>query len=93
MIITIAIHICEVMLAIAILIGLYRLFKGPKVVNRIIAFDLIVLTLVAFTALLSIEEQTPYFVELILVVSLLGFFGTVALVVAMENIYREKKRS
>jgi len=40
---------------------------------------------VAFTALLSIEEQTPHFVELILVISLLGFFGTIVLVKAMSK--------
>lgn len=80
-----AINICEVLLSIAVLIGFYRLVKGPTVVDRIIAFDLIVLTIVAFTALLSIQERTPHFMELILVVSLLGFFGTVALAKAMDD--------
>lgn len=91
MIITTAIQICEILLAIAILIGFYRLFVGPRTVDRIIAFDLIVLTVVAFTALLSIEEDTRHFVELILVVSLLGFFGTVAIILATEAIHRERK--
>jgi multisubunit Na+/H+ antiporter MnhF subunit len=91
MIITTAIQICEVLLSIAILIGFYRLFVGPRTVDRIIAFDLIVLTVVAFTALLSIEEETRHFVELILVVSLLGFFGTVAIILAVEAINREEE--
>ena len=86
MILHYTLQICELLLALAILIGFYRLFKGPTFVDRIIAFDLIVLTVVAFTTLLSIEEGTPHFVELILVISLLGFFGTVALVLSMEGI-------
>lgn len=81
-----AIQICEVMLSFAILIGFYRLAKGPTAVDRIIAFDLIVLTVVAFTALLSIEEATEHFLELILVISLLGFFGTIALIKAMAAV-------
>lgn len=91
MILTTAIQICEVLLSIAILIGFFRLVKGPTAVDRIIAFDLIVLTVVAFTALLSIQEQTPHFVELILVVSLLGFFGTIVLVMAMDRSVVEKE--
>lgn len=85
MILTYALQFCELLLTLSVLIGLYRLLKGPTIVDRIIAFDLVVLTIVAFTALLSVEEQTPHFVELILVISLLGFFGTVALVLSMES--------
>lgn len=85
MILHYTILICELMLSLAVLLGFYRMVKGPSTVDRIIAFDLIVLTVVAFTALLSIEEQTPHFVELILVISLLGFFGTIVLVKAMSK--------
>ncbi|MGC9451796.1 MAG: monovalent cation/H+ antiporter complex subunit F [Oceanipulchritudo sp.] len=89
MILPYALQISEVLLALSVLVGLYRLVKGPTIVDRIIAFDLVVLTVVAFTALLSIEEDTPHFVELILVVSLLGFFGTVALVLSMDSIRKK----
>ena len=85
MILTYALQFSELLLTLSVLIGLFRLLKGPTIVDRIIAFDLVVLTIVAFTALLSIEEDTPHFVELILVISLLGFFGTVALVLSMES--------
>ncbi|HKJ89594.1 MAG TPA: monovalent cation/H+ antiporter complex subunit F [Oceanipulchritudo sp.] len=93
MILSIAIQLCELMLSLAVLIGFFRLVKGPTAVDRIIAFDLVVLTIVAFTALLSIEEQTPHFVELILVVSLLGFFGTIALVRALSSTQSQAEKS
>lgn len=92
MILHYTIQICEILLTVSVLIGFFRLVKGPTAVDRIIAFDLIVLTIVAFTALLSIEEQTAHFLELILVVSLLGFFGTVALVKAMD-VSKQKEQS
>jgi multisubunit Na+/H+ antiporter MnhF subunit len=85
MILPLAIKICEFMLVISVLLGFFRLVRGPTSVDRIIAFDLIVLTIVAFTALLSVEQNSAHFVELILVVSLLGFFGTVALAKSMER--------
>lgn len=91
MILDFALQISELLLALSVLVGLYRLVKGPTIVDRIIAFDLVVLTVVAFTALLSIEEGTPHFVELVLVVSLLGFFGTVALVLSMESIGKKEE--
>ena len=84
MTLTYAIQASELILAVAVLIGLYRLVRGPSVVDRLIAFDLIVLSVVAFTALISIEAGTPHFVELILIVSLLGFFGTVALIKSLD---------
>jgi len=84
MTLTYAIQASELILAVAVLMGLYRLVRGPSVVDRLIAFDLIVLSMVAFTALISIEAGTPHFVELILIVSLLGFFGTVALIKALD---------
>jgi multisubunit Na+/H+ antiporter MnhF subunit len=90
MILDTAIQISEILLSVAVLIGFYRLAKGPTAVDRIIAFDLIVLTIVAYTALLSIEEQTEHFLELILVISLLGFFGTIALVKAMASADRKE---
>lgn len=85
MILPVTIIICEVLLAIAILISFYRLVLGPSVVDRIIAFELIVLTIVAYTALLSFVEDTEHFVELILIISLLGFFGTVALALSLDQ--------
>lgn len=72
--------ISEVCVSIAVFIALVRMMKGPTVVDRILAFDLAAVSLVAFIALLSIRWDTPYYLELILIISSLGFFGAVALV-------------
>lgn len=72
--------ISEICVSIAIFIGLIRMMQGPTVVDRILAFDLAAISLVAFTALLSIRWDTPHYLELILIISSLGFFGAVALV-------------
>ena len=92
MILVYSLNACELLLAIAILISFFRLVRGPSVVDRLIAFELIVLTIVAYTAILSIVEDTEHFVELVLVVSLLGFFGTVALALALDNSAAAEKK-
>jgi multicomponent Na+:H+ antiporter subunit F len=73
------------LLVIAMLLGFYRLARGPTVVDRVLAFDAVVLCAVSLTVLLSRLWETPLYLELILIVSSLGFFGTVALVFYLER--------
>lgn len=67
-------------LTVAIALGLVRLARGPTVIDRILAFDLITTSAVGMIVLLSIQWKTAMYLELILIFSLLGFFGTVAFV-------------
>ncbi len=76
------------LLVIAVLAALYRMVKGPSVLDRILSFDLVAICGVAFMAILSIRWKTTYFLELILVFSLLGFFGTVAFVFYLERTFK-----
>ena len=78
-------QISLVLLATAMLLGFYRMAKGPTVVDRILAFDAVVLCTVGFTSLLSRWWRSEFFIELILIVSSLGFFGTVAFVFFLED--------
>jgi multisubunit Na+/H+ antiporter MnhF subunit len=77
---TIALYVAELTLAVSILLGLYRLARGPHVLDRVMAFDLITSCAVGLIVLLSIQWNTPLYLELILIVSLLGFLTTVAFV-------------
>ncbi|WP_052362494.1 monovalent cation/H+ antiporter complex subunit F [Geminisphaera colitermitum] len=72
-------------LVVATLIGFFRLVKGPAIVDRIMAFDAVVLCAVGLIVLLSRSWETPLFLELILIVSSLGFFGTVAFVSYLQR--------
>jgi multisubunit Na+/H+ antiporter MnhF subunit len=77
---TFALYVAELTLAVSILLGLYRLARGPHVLDRVMAFDLITSCAVGLIVLLSIQWNTPLYLELILIVSLLGFLTTVAFV-------------
>lgn len=67
-------------LTLAIVLSLFRLARGPTVLDRILAFDLIATSAVGMVVLLSILWRTPVYLELILIFSLLGFVSTVAFV-------------
>ena len=66
-------------LLLAILLGLWRLALGPTVLDRIVAFDVVTVSVVGLMGLLSLWWRTTDYLELILVFTLLGFVGTVAL--------------
>lgn len=64
-------------LMLAVLLGLVRIARGPTVMDRILAFDMVAAAAMGGTVLLSALWRTPDYIELILMFSLLGFFGTV----------------
>ncbi|KAF0824236.1 Na(+)/H(+) antiporter subunit F1 [Cytobacillus firmus] len=60
-------------------IGLiYRVIKGPTTPDRVVALDAIGINLVAIVALISIALNTSAYVEVILLIGILAFIGTVA---------------
>ena len=77
---SLVITICFAALITAMICGLGRLRRGPSILDRILAFDLIATCVVAMVVLLSVKWNTPMYLEAILIVSLLGFFTTVAFV-------------
>jgi multicomponent Na+:H+ antiporter subunit F len=78
-----------VLLGLSLLMGMLRFLKGPSVADRVIALDAVVLCAVGFLALLSLVWRSTVFLDLLLVVSLLGFLATVAFV----NYLKEKSPS
>ncbi len=49
------------------MLGLLRLARGPTVIDRIMAFDLITTSAVGMTVLLAIQWRTALDLELILI--------------------------
>lgn len=78
-------NIAVVMLGMAMLPGFWRLAKGPTVVDRILAFDAVVLCAVGQVVLLSRLWESALYLDLVLIVSCLGFVSTVALVFYLQR--------
>jgi len=65
--------------ALALLLNLYRLLRGPGVADRILALDTMYVNSMALLVLVGIHFGTALFFEAALVIALMGFVGTVAL--------------
>ncbi|NLP51034.1 Na(+)/H(+) antiporter subunit F1 [Bacillus sp. RO1] len=65
-------------LSIATLGLVYRVIKGPSVPDRVMALDSIGINLIAITAITSIMLRTDAFLEVILLIGVIAFVGTVA---------------
>lgn len=76
------------LLALCIVLGLFRMARGPTVLDRILAFDLITTSAVGIIALLSIQWRTTDYIELILIYTLLGFSGATAFVFYLQRAYQ-----
>ena len=72
-------------LGLAVLAGFWRLVRGPSVADRLLAFDIMSVSMAGLMAALSLRWHTALYLELILVFSMLGFMSTVALVHYLEK--------
>jgi multicomponent Na+:H+ antiporter subunit F len=65
-------------ISIATLALIYRVIKGPTTPDRVVALDAIGVNLVSIVALISIALNTNAYLEVILLLGILAFIGTVA---------------
>jgi len=65
-------------LCLAFAMCLYRLIKGPTLIDRGLATDTIALQVVGLAVLLTIRLRTLLFFDAVLIISILGFASTVA---------------
>ena len=72
------IHVSIFMITLAMLGLIYRVIKGPSTPDRVIALDGIGINLIALVALISMVLKTDVFIDIILLIGILAFIGTVA---------------
>ena len=68
-----------VVLMIAMLLSLVRLFRGPSFPDRILALDTLFVNTAGVLLLLGIMFGTNVYFEAVLLISMMGFVGTCAL--------------
>ncbi|EUJ32411.1 monovalent cation/H+ antiporter subunit F [Listeria floridensis FSL S10-1187] len=78
MIIKIALSIGLLLYSISTFLYLYRILKGPTTSDKVIALDSIGMNLVAIVAMLSMFYKTNAYLDVILLIALLAFIGTVS---------------
>ena len=78
MILDIAIAISSGVFAVALLMNLWRLAKGPDAVDRVLALDTLFVNSIALIIIAGIALSTTLLFEVALLIAMLGFVGTVA---------------
>ncbi|WP_078544266.1 Na(+)/H(+) antiporter subunit F1 [Litchfieldia alkalitelluris] len=76
--IDVLLNVALVLLSVSTLGFVYRVIKGPTTPDRVIALDAIGINLIGITAITCIVLRTQAFLEVILLLGILAFIGTVA---------------
>ncbi|MEO1551114.1 MAG: monovalent cation/H+ antiporter complex subunit F [Pseudomonadota bacterium] len=86
------------MVFVAVAMALWRMAKGPSLPDRVVALDMMTVAIVAFCGLAAIRSRDPAFLDVALVLALVGFLATVALarfaerqVIRQENAQEDEK--
>lgn len=80
-------------LTLTILLNLYRAFKGPSRADRVQALDAIGFNLIAGIAIFSVLLNTHAYFDLILLIGILSFVGTISFARYLERgVIIERKR-
>lgn len=67
------------LLGLAMGFALWRMIVGPRAQDRVLALDALYVDAMLLLVTLGIRTGSPFFFEAALVISMLGFVGTVAL--------------
>jgi len=82
-----------VLFSTTIAIAVIRIILGPSMPDRVIALDMIGVNLIAMIAVVSIMLKTKAFLEVILILGILSFVGTIAFSKFIERgVIVERKR-
>ena len=65
-------------LSLAVLLNLWRLVRGPSLMDRVLAVDTMVINIIALIILFGIQQRTTIFFEAALLFAMFGFISTVA---------------
>ncbi|MDQ8727690.1 K+/H+ antiporter subunit F [Bradyrhizobium sp. LHD-71] len=71
--------IASLLLGVALAIAAFRMIRGPRAQDRIVAFDALYVNAMLLLLLFGIRTGSTLYFEGALVISLLGFVSTVAL--------------
>lgn len=74
-----AVAIALFVVALAMLLSLWRLLRGPSVPDRILALDTLYVNTIALLILFGMHLRSAVYFEAALIIAMLGFVGTVML--------------
>ncbi len=76
---TVVVLVCAVLLAAAAILAVSRIERGPSMLDRTIALDVLTTTLVAFVGLEAAWSQRTDTIPILVALALVGFVGSVTI--------------
>lgn len=73
------------LIAASSLLLIFRLIIGPSIPDRAVSLDAIGINLVGITAIISVVLDTNAFLDIILLIGILAFIGTVSIAKFLEK--------
>lgn len=74
-----ALGIAQMMLALAMVCAAYRMIRGPRAQDRVLGLDTLYVNAMLLLLTIGIRTGSSVYFEAALIIALLGFVGTVAL--------------
>lgn len=72
-------------LGLSLILVFIRIFKGPNVVDRVIALDLLITIGVSIITVYSISTEKSTFIDVAMILALIAFLGTIAFSYYLEK--------
>ena len=83
-----------VMVLLSVLFAFLRIVRGPSFSDRVVALDMMSVSIVAFCALFAIRTGMSAFLDVGIVMALIGFLATVALArFAERGLHRRQEQT
>ncbi|WP_029291882.1 monovalent cation/H+ antiporter complex subunit F [Cellulomonas sp. HZM] len=76
---TVVVWVCGLLVAAAAVLAVIRAERGPSMLDRTVALDIFVTTMIAAVALYAARERRADVVPILVVLSLVGFVGSVTI--------------
>lgn len=74
-----AVNIGFIAVFLAVALAFWRLLRGPSLPDRVVALDMMTVAIAAFCGLAAVRTGEAAFLDVALVLALVGFIATVAL--------------
>jgi len=81
------------LILLGLAVAFIRLAIGPTLADRVVALDMMNITIIAFCGLYAIAIEDPSLLDVAIVVALVGFLATVALARYAERYFDREKKS
>lgn len=82
-------NIAFIILIVAYFLAFLRLLRGPSLPDRVVSLDLIVSLTMGIILIISILSEHKVFVDIVMIISLVMFLGTVAIALYLNKARKE----